>query len=344
MTCLRNLELCRSWVPLTQYLGLASTLPRRDKEMLLLRTAVLCQDDFVWSEHAQGPSRRVLSDDEIARIAEGPNAKGWTAIDAALLRASDRLYSEYSIDDETWHELAERYTETQLIDVIFTVGHYITTSMFVNSVGIKMGPEFRGRPRSAVRTTDEARSYPPLRMPRIQPLERSQWTDAHRSALGPDASEGRPTGVFHTSVKSPDLTMAWAPFMRYVEGPASSLPHPDVDLLMLRTATLAHSDYLWGQRTQRAHRAGLAAGKIASVIKGSRATGWNPWERTLIRAVDELHTNQFITEVTWRALTGRYSDAQLLDAILVVGHDTMLAMFANSVGVPPEQEATQLRR
>jgi hypothetical protein len=63
-----------------------------------------------------------------------------------------------------------------------------------------------------------------------------------------------------------------------------------------------------------------------------------------MRAVEELLTNQFITDVTWHALAQRYSDAQVLDAILVVGQDTMLAMFANSVGVPVEQGWSRLRR
>jgi alkylhydroperoxidase family enzyme len=344
MTCLRNVELCRSWIPLTQYLGLASTLPRRDKEMLLLRTAVLCQDDFVWSEHAQGPSRRVLGDDEIARIAEGPNAMGWSATDAALLRANDQLYSEHFIDDETWRALAERYTEPQLIDLIFTVGHYVTTSMFVNSVGLTMAPDFRGRPRSAVRITHAERPYLPLRAPRIRPLERSQWTDAHRSAIGPYTIEGKPIGVFHISVKNPELTTAWAPFIRYVEGPATTLPHHDLDVLMPRTGALTHSDYVWGKRADGASRAGMSLAQIAAMRKGSGATGWSPWERALMRAVEELLTNQFITDMTWHALAQQYSDAQMLDAILVVGQDTMLAMFANSVGVPVEQGWSRLRR
>src|SRR3954447_23437083 len=41
-TCLRHTELCRNWMPFTRYiLSATSTLPPRDKELLILRTSAL---------------------------------------------------------------------------------------------------------------------------------------------------------------------------------------------------------------------------------------------------------------------------------------------------------------
>jgi hypothetical protein len=53
----------------------------------------------------------------------------------------------------------------------------------------------------------------------------------------------------------------------------------------------------------------------------------------LIRAADELHSDQFITDSTWKALAERCSERQSMDLIFTVGQYTMLSMFANSAGI-----------
>src|SRR5688572_10195004 len=61
--CARHTELCRNWLTFGRYVG-ANTLPRRDREMLILRTAWLCRDDYLWSEHARSAKQAGLADDE----------------------------------------------------------------------------------------------------------------------------------------------------------------------------------------------------------------------------------------------------------------------------------------
>ena len=86
-TCLRHTELCRNWMPFTRYiLGSTSTLPPRDREILILRTSALSHADYDWGHHVPAAKRAGLSDEEIARIVKGPDAKGWSAFDGTLLR------------------------------------------------------------------------------------------------------------------------------------------------------------------------------------------------------------------------------------------------------------------
>lgn len=137
-TCLRNPELCRNWMPLTRYLLSASTVPARDKELLILRTAWLCRADYPWAGHVSGGKRAGFTDEEILRITKGPDAKGWSRFDSMLLRAADELHSDQFVTDSTWKALAERYNERQLMDLLFTVGQYTMLSMFANSAGVQL--------------------------------------------------------------------------------------------------------------------------------------------------------------------------------------------------------------
>ena len=54
-----------------------------------------------------------LSDEEIVRITDGPDAPGWDPFDAALLRAADELHEDQFLGDTTWKALSQRYSPQQ---------------------------------------------------------------------------------------------------------------------------------------------------------------------------------------------------------------------------------------
>ena len=146
--CLRNVDLCGKWMPFTSYVeSPASSLPTREREMLILRTAWLCHDDYAWTPHARSAARAGLSEEEITRITMGPDAKGWSAFDAMLLRAADELHRDQFISEGTWKALAQRYDERQLLDTVFTVGQYTLVSMFLNSAAVSLPPGETGLPK-----------------------------------------------------------------------------------------------------------------------------------------------------------------------------------------------------
>ena len=139
--CLHNLELCRQYWTFTRQLTSHNTLPLRDKELLILRTAWLSRGTYIWGRHSSGTGRQAgLTDDDLVRIVQGPGAEGWSAFDAALLRAADELHTSRFITDATWKTLATRYNEAQLLEVIFQVGNYTLLTMFHNSVGLPLEP------------------------------------------------------------------------------------------------------------------------------------------------------------------------------------------------------------
>jgi hypothetical protein len=86
---------------------------------------------------------------EIARIAAGPEGRGWSAEHKAVLRAADELRREAFITDRTWSILAKHYNTRQLMEIVFTVGGYSMTGLAINSFGIQTEPGFPLFPRSA---------------------------------------------------------------------------------------------------------------------------------------------------------------------------------------------------
>jgi alkylhydroperoxidase family enzyme len=148
-TLVRNPDLARVVQPFAGYIeGKTSTLPRRDREILILRTAWLSRDGYVWSAHSMGFKRAAGgTDEELDRITKGPKAKGWNEFDAALVEAADELHKDQFISDATWKTLATKYNDKQLLDAIFTVGDYTMFAMYINSAGVQLEKNWVGLPK-----------------------------------------------------------------------------------------------------------------------------------------------------------------------------------------------------
>jgi 4-carboxymuconolactone decarboxylase len=125
-------------------LGETSTLPPRERELLILRTGWLCRAEYEWGQHVVFGKKAGLTDVEIARIKEGPDAPGWAPFDATLLRAADELHADAFVSDQTWAALSERYNTEQLMDVVFAVGQYTLVAMALNSFGVPLDKGVKG--------------------------------------------------------------------------------------------------------------------------------------------------------------------------------------------------------
>jgi alkylhydroperoxidase family enzyme len=117
-------------------------LPTRHLEMIILRIAFKCGAPTEWAGHVLPARDCGLSDEEIARIAEGPDAPGWEPSDATVLRAVDELHDKSDITDATWADLAAGYDRRQLIEFVLVVGNYHMLSYAMNAFRIEPEPEW----------------------------------------------------------------------------------------------------------------------------------------------------------------------------------------------------------
>ena len=74
------------------------------------------------------------------------DAPGWSAHDAALVRAADQLHIGCDIDDATWAVLAARYDAPSLVEIVYVVGQYTMLSMVANGLRVNVPQSFRPLP------------------------------------------------------------------------------------------------------------------------------------------------------------------------------------------------------
>ena len=145
-TLARHPKLLRRWGVFGTHVLFKSTLPPRDRELLILRTGWLCQSGYEWGQHVLISKGVGITNEEIDRVAKGADDPGWDPADADLIRAADELHNDSFISDATWQALSERYGTEQMIDVIFAVGQYHTVSMALNSLGVQLDDGIEGLP------------------------------------------------------------------------------------------------------------------------------------------------------------------------------------------------------
>jgi len=139
-------KLMKNWSPFLSYIGNRTRLPKRDREIVILRIGWLCQAEYIWGQHAIVVKEVGLSDEEFKRITKGPDAEGWSEFESTLIQAVDELYLNTFIGDKTWKLLSEKYNDRKLMDFICTVGEYNHISMFLNTVGVQLEEDKKGFP------------------------------------------------------------------------------------------------------------------------------------------------------------------------------------------------------
>jgi alkylhydroperoxidase family enzyme len=119
----------------------ATTLTERQREVLVLRVAARCGSAYLWAQHLFLGRDAGITDEEMGRVAFGPEAPFFEPSEAALIRSVDELVDDGAISATTWQVLAAEFDAEQLLDIVFTVGCYTTVAWFFRSFDLEVDPE-----------------------------------------------------------------------------------------------------------------------------------------------------------------------------------------------------------
>jgi alkylhydroperoxidase family enzyme len=150
-TLARNRRIFRPWLRFAGRLMPGGSLPRPDAELVILRVAHSCANEYEWDQHTRLGRAAGLSADEIERVRLGPDADGWAPERAALLRAADELHATRAISDSLWDELSSRLTEPELIELCMLIGHYEMLAMTLNALRVQPDAPAGAPPRTLAR-------------------------------------------------------------------------------------------------------------------------------------------------------------------------------------------------
>ncbi len=133
---LNHPPLAKAFLTFNNHVAMTNSLPKRICELLILRISWLRRAEYEFQQHVILGLRAGLTDAEIERIQQGPDAEGWNATDETLLRAADELVKDACVSPTSWAALSQEFTVEQLMDMVFTVGCYEVLAMAFKSFGV----------------------------------------------------------------------------------------------------------------------------------------------------------------------------------------------------------------
>ena len=344
-TYLNHASLAEHILPYERYASSDSTLPPRHRALLALRTAWLTRSNYLWAHKAAAGRRDGITSDELRRIAQGPDAAGWEAFEATLLRATDELHVDSFISDATWQALSARYNTNQLIDVIDGVGAFTMHAGALNSLGVEIEADVHDRlptgipyriaaTRTNIRLTGKD--------PRIPPLDPKEWTPEQRKRFDPNGTGQRAANVFVTFVRNPPGDRLRGGVTGHILN-STTLAVRQRELLLMRIGVLCRSEYEWAAHSRLGRRAGMTDADVDRIVAGPDSASGDPIEVAMLRATDELYRDDVISESTWATLARTLNTKQLLDLLVAVGGYRGVSMAINSAGVQLDANMTDFR-
>lgn len=129
-----------TFVPWLRELIAETALPVRDRQIVCLRVLELCGDVYEKTHHIVISRKCGLGDPEIMDFiaGEGPSLSD---DDRAVIAACDELHEDQRVSDGTWALLAGRYSQEQLMELVFLAGCYQTMGMLTKSFEIALEPD-----------------------------------------------------------------------------------------------------------------------------------------------------------------------------------------------------------
>ena len=137
---LRHPALAKAFLTFNNHVAIKSSISRRVRELLILRISWLRRSEYELVQHVVLARNAGVSDADIERVQRGPDAPGWDAFDAELVRAVDELHADARISDSTWQRLSAHYGLTEMMDLVFTVGCYDILAMVFKTLDAQLEP------------------------------------------------------------------------------------------------------------------------------------------------------------------------------------------------------------
>jgi alkylhydroperoxidase family enzyme len=150
----QHLPIARGWLDYNEVLAKELALDDRYREILVLRVGYRTRCAYEWSQHVRIGVAAGLTMEHVHAAMDGPAAPVWTPVERALVVAVDELLDRAVVSDATWAQLAAHFDRTQLLEILYVAGAYISLAFVMNSVGVQPDPQ------------------PEVEVPPLPPLER----------------------------------------------------------------------------------------------------------------------------------------------------------------------------
>src|SRR5262249_19590988 len=118
-----------------------NSVPVRQRQIAIMRTAWLCKATYMWSSHLRTSMGFGLEPELFAPLQVGAADPYFTDFERTIIRATEELVADRRIGDASWRALSAEWSREQLLDFMFTVGAYVLVAGVMRSTGVEREPD-----------------------------------------------------------------------------------------------------------------------------------------------------------------------------------------------------------
>ena len=325
--------LLKRWSPLANHLLFKSSLPPRERELVIMRAGWMAGSPYEWGQHvAIARDECGFTDKEFHALAVGSEDPLWGPGEMALLCLAEQIYTQQFIEDDVWGALTAHYDTTQILDAVFTACNYTTLAMALNVLGVQLDKGWEGPDASLpVNTKRPGDTLPSMAIkraePRLEPLAVENFDERGLELWSKARGHLEKINIIQTMMHHPDLLRRWMPFFSHCLHKCE-LSLRDREIVILRVGRLCGAGYEWAQHETMGKDRGLYDADVAAIADGSLQEGG-----LLVEAVNQLHRTSMIDDDLWARLSAAYSLQQILDLIFICGQYRMVSAGLNTLAV-----------
>ena len=142
---------------------------------------------------------------------------------------------------------------------------------------------------------------------------------------------GQPVNLYRALGNHAPLTAAWTEFANAIRH-ESRTPRALRELMILRTAQIAHSEYEWAHHLRMARKAGVDEAKIAALAGWRAAENFDARERAALALTEGVMACN-VSEDIHAEVKKHFSDAEFVELSLTAGFYAMVSRMLDAMRV-----------
>ena len=150
---------------------------------------------------------------------------------------------------------------------------------------------------------------------------------------------GTPVNLYRALGNHPALTAAWTEFANAIRHD-SKTPRALRELMILRTAQIAHSEYEWAHHLRMARKAGVGEAKIVALAGWRDSREFDAKERAAL-ALTEAVMACNVTDAVHAEVKLHFSDAEFVELSLTASFYAMVSRMLDAMRVEMDADVRE---
>jgi len=142
---------------------------------------------------------------------------------------------------------------------------------------------------------------------------------------------GTPVNLYRALGNHPGLVAAWTEFANAIRHD-SRTPRSLRELMILRTAQIARSEYEWAHHLRMARKAGVAEAQIAALAGWRESSAFDPRERAALALTEGVMACN-VTDEVHAEVRRHFDDAEFVELSLTAAFYAMVSRMLDAMRV-----------